>query len=66
MTDELDLEVNRREQSPAGLEWYAFSTRYFPGRRRHDLDALRAFEAYRSTAVALSIPHRSQTIASVS
>jgi hypothetical protein len=65
MTDELDLEVNRREQPPAGLEWYAFSTRYFPGRRRHDLDALRAFEAYRSAA-APSIPHRSQTIASVS
>jgi hypothetical protein len=66
MTDELDLEVSRREQPPAGLEWYAFSTRYFPGRRRHDLDVLKAYQAYRSAAVAMSISHRSQTTTSVS
>jgi hypothetical protein len=29
-----------------GLEWHAFSSRYFPGRRRHDLQALKAYEAY--------------------
>jgi hypothetical protein len=66
MTDELDLEVNRSEQPPAGLDWYAFSTLYFPGRRRHDLEVLKAYEAYRSAAVAPSIPHRRRTIASVS
>ena len=35
---------------PAELGWYAFCGRYFPGRRRHDLDALKAYEAYRSAA----------------
>jgi hypothetical protein len=66
MTDELELEVNRREQPPAGLEWYAFSTRYFPGRRRHDLEVLKAYEAYGSAGFAPSISHGSRMIASVS
>ena len=35
--------------APAGLEWYAFSSRYFPGRRRHDLGAVKAYEAYLRT-----------------
>jgi hypothetical protein len=34
---------------PAGLEWYAFSTHYFPGRRRHDLGVVKAYEAYLRT-----------------
>jgi len=29
------------------LDWDAFSARYFPGRRRHDLDAVAAYGAYR-------------------
>ena len=29
------------------LEWDAFSARYFPGRGRHDLDAVAAYGAYR-------------------
>lgn len=48
MADELDLEVDRCEEPAAGLDWYAFSSRYFPGRRRHDLEALKSYEAYRS------------------
>lgn len=44
--------TNDRTDAPAGLEWYAFSSRYFPGRRRHDLEALKAYEAYRSAATA--------------
>ncbi len=32
---------------PDGLEWQAFAAVYFPGRRRHDLDALTAYGAYR-------------------
>ena len=37
---------------PAGgigekLDWDAFSARYFPGRGRHDLDAVAAYGAYR-------------------
>jgi hypothetical protein len=52
MTVELGLEGS--EKRPAGLEWYAFMSRYFPGRRRLDLEVLKAYEAYRSTAVAPS------------
>jgi hypothetical protein len=36
-------------QEPAGLDWYEFLADRFPGRRRHDLDALMAYEAYRSS-----------------
>ena len=35
------------EVVPAGLDWQAFSAAYFPGRRRHDLEALTAYGAYR-------------------
>jgi hypothetical protein len=31
-----------------GLDWQSFSARYFPGRRRHDLEALTAYGAYRN------------------
>jgi hypothetical protein len=30
-----------------GLDWQTFSAAYFPGRRRHDLEALTAYGAYR-------------------
>ena len=33
--------------APAGLDWQAFSAAYFPGRRRHDLEALTAYSAYK-------------------
>jgi hypothetical protein len=39
-------------EPPAGLDWHAFRTRFFPHRRRHDLEALAAYEAYRFSAVA--------------
>jgi hypothetical protein len=29
------------------LDWDAFSTRYFPGRRRHDLEVLSSYAAYK-------------------
>ena len=32
---------------PGGLDWLAFTAAYFPGRRRHDLEALTAYSAYR-------------------
>lgn len=35
---------------PNGLDWQAFSTRFFPGRRRHDLEVLKAYGAYRNGA----------------
>ena len=33
---------------PEDLDWQAFSATYFPGRQRHDLEALTAYCAYRS------------------
>jgi hypothetical protein len=30
-----------------GLDWQSFSAAHFPGRRRHDLEALTAYGAYR-------------------
>jgi len=32
---------------PQRLDWKAFCARFFPGRRRHDLEALHAYGAYR-------------------
>jgi len=61
MSDDLDLEVDGCEKPPAGLEWYPFLSRYFPDRCRHDLEALKAYEANRSAAVAPSISHRGRT-----
>jgi hypothetical protein len=34
-------------ESRDGLDWQAFSAAYFPERRRHDLEALTAYGAYR-------------------
>jgi hypothetical protein len=31
------------EAVPDGLDWVAFSRHYFPGRRRHDLEAISAY-----------------------
>jgi hypothetical protein len=44
--------TTNKADAPAGLDWYAFSGRYFPGRHRHDLEALTAYGAYRSFATA--------------
>ena len=32
---------------PGGLDWLEFTAAYFPGRRRHDLEALTAYSAYK-------------------
>jgi hypothetical protein len=34
------------DEASAGLSWAAFGERYFPGRRRHDLEVLRAYARY--------------------
>jgi len=34
--------------APDGLDWESFHARYFPDRRRHDLEALTAYGTYRS------------------
>jgi hypothetical protein len=38
------------------LDWQGFCTRYFPGRRRHDLEALVAYGAYRRAHAVESPP----------
>jgi hypothetical protein len=35
------------EDAPAGLDWQAFSAAYFPGSRRHNLEAIVAYGAYK-------------------
>jgi hypothetical protein len=53
MTEQPDQQVDSCiEDPPAGLEWYAFSSHYFPDRQRHDHQALKAYEAHRSKALA--------------
>jgi hypothetical protein len=32
-----------------GLDWQRFSAKYFPGRGRHDFEALTAYGAYKRT-----------------
>ena len=32
---------------PEGLDWRAFRAAYFPGRRRHDLEALTGYAVYK-------------------
>jgi hypothetical protein len=44
------VEEAERLELPVGLDWGAFSARCFPGRRRHDLEALTAYGAYRRLA----------------
>jgi hypothetical protein len=51
----------RAAEAAEALDWEAFSNRYFPGRRRHDLDALTAYATYtqghewRTTPARLSV-----------
>jgi hypothetical protein len=45
-------------QVDAGLEWTQFLTRFFPGRRRHDIEALAAYGAYRNTSTQRSVDER--------
>jgi hypothetical protein len=36
----------RAAEAAEGLDWEAFSNRYFPGRRRHNMEALTAYATY--------------------
>ena len=51
----------RAEEAAEALDWEAFSNRYFPGRRRHDMEALTAYATYtqgrewRTTPARLSV-----------
>jgi hypothetical protein len=37
----------RAAEAAEALDWEAFSNRYFPGRRRHDTEALTAYATYK-------------------
>jgi len=43
-------------RTPGGLDWLEFSAAYFPGRRRHDLEALTAYSAYKHSRHAGAEP----------
>ena len=51
----------RAEEASEALDWQAFSSRYFPGRKRHDMEALTAYATYkqgrewRTTPARLSV-----------
>jgi len=51
----------RVEEAAEALDWEAFSNRYFPGRRRHNTEALAAYATYmqgrewRTTPARLSV-----------
>jgi hypothetical protein len=38
--------------APDGLDWQSFSSRYFPGSRRHNLKALTTYGTYRTNSHA--------------
>jgi hypothetical protein len=41
-------ELQPRRDRPERLQWSVFVARFFPNRRRHDSEALAAYEAYRN------------------
>jgi hypothetical protein len=51
----------RAAEAAEALDWEAFSNRYFPGRRRHNMEALTAYATYtkgrewRTTPARLSV-----------
>jgi len=44
-------EVKDRLVPVRDLDWEGFSSAYFPGSRRHDLDAITAYRAYKRSRV---------------
>jgi hypothetical protein len=54
-------ELQGDQDGPGRLEWSAFLARFFPNRRRHDFEALAAYEAYRDTLDRAASPHGSPT-----
>jgi hypothetical protein len=47
-----DLDIDGPAQDPTfqhDLDWQAFLSRYYPGRRRHDFEALTAYGVYKSS-----------------
>jgi hypothetical protein len=54
-------ELQPQRDRPERLEWSVFVARFFPNRRRHDSEALAAYEAYRNALDRAASPERSPT-----
>jgi hypothetical protein len=52
-------ELQRDRDGPGRLEWSVFLARFFPNRRRHDFEALAAYEAYRNALDRAALPQGS-------
>jgi len=48
----------RAAEAAEALDWEAFSNRYVPGRKRHDMEALTAYAAHTQGRVAPTTPAR--------
>ena len=47
LTERTSAVATSGADAPDGLDWQTFSAAYFPERRRHDLEALTAYSAYK-------------------
>jgi hypothetical protein len=54
-------ELQPQRDRPERLEWSVFVARFFPNRRRHDSEALAAYEAYRNALDRAASLERSPT-----
>jgi hypothetical protein len=54
-TSALGVSEQRDRGGAAPLDWSAFVERFFPGRRRHDLEALTAYAAHRASSVGADV-----------
>jgi hypothetical protein len=61
LTESAVSAVASNADAPDGLDWQTFSAAYFPGRRRHDLEALTAYGAYRRSRTLDERPSRQAT-----
>ena len=53
----------RAAEAAEALDWEAFSNRYFPGRRRHDMEALTAYATYKQGREWRTTPARLSVVA---
>jgi hypothetical protein len=51
-------ELQPQRDGPETLEWSVFVARFFPNRRRHDSEALAAYEGYRNALDRVASPQR--------
>ena len=61
LTESAESAVASSADGPDGLDWQTFSAARFPGRRRHDLEALTAYGAYRRSHTLDERPSRQAT-----